>query len=438
MSFQWSHNYLLSTINETQSRREPSRLERMISLLEELGNPQRSYPTIHVGGTSGKGSTSIMLSEMLTASGFKCGLHTKPHLHSMTERMRINNRSISEADFATLLDDIIPALERTTALHNKPSYYETLLALAFTYFEAAQVDIAVIEVGIGGKLDGTNVITPLVSAITNVGLDHTDVLGDTIEEIASDKAGIVKPGVPMVSDTIAPARAVIEEACLREGATFHSVRDDVLITQVSQSPSGQHFTIQTPLDTYDISTPLLGAFQQRNAATAILTAEQLPISLRPTKSHIEEAFARISIPGRMEHFSVHPSVVFDVAHNPDKMRGLIESLLTTYPSRRFHFVIAVSEDKDARTMMNVFNGLDAAFIFTTFEAQGKTSIRPQRLASYITESGRWTRSIEDPVEAFTVARRSAASDDVIVVTGATVLVATIREWYLKNSQVGAV
>ena len=436
MTFNWASHYLLSTINETLSRREPSRLERMQFLLEELGNPQLAYPTVHVGGTSGKGSTSTMIAQMLTASGLKCGLHTKPHLVSVTERARVNNKPISETAFSEMLDDIMPSLESTTAKFNKPSYYETLLALTFYYFQAAQVDIAVIEVGIGGRLDGTNVLSPLVTAITNVGLDHIDVLGDTIEAIASDKAGIIRVGVPMVSDAVTQAREVIEEACRNEHAPFFSVRDLVNIAPQSAVPSGQHFSLQTPRDTYDISTQVLGQFQQRNAATAVLTVEQLPDTIRPGKEAIEEAFARLSIMGRMEYFPSHPAVVFDVAHNADKMRSLVESLKPVFAGRRLHFVIAIAEAKDAREMLTAFDDLQASFIFTTFEAPGKVAIRPTRLASFMRETGQWVRAIEEPIEAFTVARRSAGSGDVVVVTGSTVLVGTLRTWFIKNTQAG--
>lgn len=428
---------MLSTINETLSRHEPSRLERMEFLLDELGNPQLTYPTVHIGGTSGKGSTATMVAQMLTTAGFKCGLHTKPHLVSMTERARVDNIPISEAAFTELLYDIMPALESTTAQFNKPSYYETLLALTFYFFQAAKVDIAVIEVGIGGRLDGTNVLAPLVTSITNVGLDHTDVLGDTIAEIAREKAGIVRSGVPMVSDAVTQAREVIEVACRQEHAPFFSVRDLVAIEPQAQTPLGQHFLLRTPRDTYDISTRVLGEFQQHNAATALLTVEQLPDAFRPPKEAVEEAFARLSIMGRMEHFPVHPAVVFDVAHNPDKMRSLVHSLESAFIGRRLHFVIAIADAKDAREMLTAFDDLQASFVFTTFEAPGRTAIRPTRLASFMRETGNWIRAIEDPIEAFTVARRSAASGDVVVVTGSTVLVGTLRTWFMKNTQAGA-
>ncbi len=200
MNYEEASSYLRGTINETASRRQPTRLERMRLLLRELGDPQNAYPTIHVGGTSGKGSTATMIAAAFTASGLRAGLHTKPHLSSMTERARIDGSAIGEDVFADLLSEMLPAIERTVRVEGRPSYYETLLALAFAHFAREAVDVGVIEVGIGGSLDGTNVLLPEVAVITNVGLDHTEILGETKEEIARDKAGIAKPGVPLVSD----------------------------------------------------------------------------------------------------------------------------------------------------------------------------------------------------------------------------------------------
>src|ERR1700685_787753 len=212
--------YLHGPINETVSRRNPVRLERMATFLRRLGDPHLKYPTLHVGGTRRKRSTATMLAAALTESGKRVGLHTKPHLSSMTERARIDGRAISEEAFAQLLEEMMPAIERTTVECGRPSYYETLLGLALLCFEREAVDVAVVEVGIGGKLDGTNLLEPEVSVITNVGLDHVDVLGDTVELIAEDKAGIAKYGVPLVSDASGSARAVIEAACARSGAPF--------------------------------------------------------------------------------------------------------------------------------------------------------------------------------------------------------------------------
>ncbi|MGZ3497158.1 MAG: bifunctional folylpolyglutamate synthase/dihydrofolate synthase [Vulcanimicrobiaceae bacterium] len=433
MNFAQAQTYLLGTINETVSRREPYRLDRMRSLLRELGNPHDRYPTVHVGGTSGKGSTSTMIATVLTTSGKRTGLHTKPHLRSMVERARVDGVNVSEERFAELLEEMMPAIERTAAAFSRPSYYETLLALAFLHFMHEGVDVAVIEVGVGGKLDGTNVITPEVSVITNVALDHTDILGDTLEEIAADKSGIAKPGIPLVSAVDDPgARRVIEAQCAQVGAPFLSVIDTVDVRERGPSQSGQEFTVTTPRATYEIAMPVLGAFQERNAATAILALEQLPASLRPAPDAVERGLARLALPGRMEYFPSHPAVVFDVAHNPDKASHLVDSLRRRFPDRRFTFIIAVTESKDAHEILRAFTDLPASFIFTSFDAAGRVASKPQRLASIAQDLGIWGRAIADPVEALSVARRNASADDVVVVTGSTFVVAELREWWMEN------
>jgi dihydrofolate synthase/folylpolyglutamate synthase len=437
MTFERAADYLLGTINETVSRRSPARLDRMRSFLRELGDPHDAYPTVHVGGTSGKGSTSTMIAAALAASGKRTGLHTKPHLSEVTERARIDGVAIGREEFGMLLEEMMPAIERTGREHGRPSYYETLLALAFLYFARERVDVAVIEVGVGGTLDGTNVIRPLVSMITNVGLDHTEILGDTLEQVAGDKVGIAKPGVPLVSDVSdSGARSVIEAGCAAAGAPFFHVREQSRVEARSGERYGQSFVVETARGSYALSLPVLGGFQQRNAATAIVALERLPQDasgdLRPSIADVERAFSRLMIPGRMEFFPGHPSIVFDIAHNPDKARSLADALLAEFPDRRFTFVVAIGESKDAAGVLEAWYPLPAAFIFTTFEAAGRNAVRPQRLASVAQSKGHFARSIDDPVEALSVARRSADASHIVVVTGSTFLVATLRDWWLSN------
>jgi dihydrofolate synthase/folylpolyglutamate synthase len=437
MNFSQAQAYLLSAVNETMSRREPYRLDRMRAFLRELGNPQDQYPTVHVGGTSGKGSTSTMIAAILTASGKRTGLHTKPHLRSMTERARIDGTNVTEERFAELFTDMLPAIERVQQEHSRPSYYETLLALAFLHFARENVDVAVIEVGVGGKLDGTNVIFPRVCVITNVGLDHTDILGETVEEIAQDKAGIAKPGVPLVSAADHPgARAIIEQQCAAAGAPFISVLDSVRVSDERLEPFSQRFTATTPRASYDVMLPLLGIFQQTNAATAILALEQLGDDLRPSKDDVESGLARVNLAGRMEFFPSHPGVVFDVAHNPDKASHLAKSLKRAFPERHFSFVIAIGQSKDSQDILRAFDDLNGSFIFTSFETQGRTAAKPQRLASIAEDLGMWGRSIADPVEALSVARRNACADDIVVVTGSTFVVAELRDWWMEHVVAG--
>ncbi|GAC1299556.1 MAG: Mur ligase family protein [Vulcanimicrobiaceae bacterium] len=432
MTFERAAHYLLGTINETASRHNPHRLDRMRALLHHLGDPHRAYPTIHVGGTSGKGSTATMIATALTASGKHVGLHTKPHLTSMTERARIDGAPVSQSDFGEVLGQMMPAIEATGAEFGRPSFYETTLALAFVVFARAGVDVGVIEVGIGGTLDGTNLIAPEVSVITNVGLDHTELLGETTAEIARDKAGIVKPGVPLVSGASGDARAVIEATCARVGAPFVGVFDVATIEPRAGERYGQSFAVTTSSDTYELALPVLGRFQQRNAATAIVALERLSPALRPARTAIERGLAQLVLPGRMEFYPGFPSVIFDVAHNPDKASSLAEALRETFPDRRFVFIVGIGESKDVANILRQWVSLPATFIVTSFDTPGKTAERPQRLANILENSGIASRTIGDPIDALAVARRHADGNAIIVVTGSTFVAATLRAWWLEH------
>jgi len=284
---------------------------------------------------------------------------------------------------------------------------------------------------LGGTLDGTNVLRPEVCVITNIGLDRTAVPGNVLEDIALDKAGIAKRGVPLVSDVV-DARAQIERTCEQVGARFLSVRDLVQIEGRSGERYGQSFTLTTPADRYAISLPVLGAFQQRNAATAVLALEQLDAALRPSREQIEAAMSRLVIPGRMEFFPSHPSVVFDIAHDPDKARNLAGALLQAFPGKRFTAVVAVGENEDAKGILSDLARLPANFIFTSFDATGRAAIKPARLASILEDFGASGRAVSDPVEAFSIARRNAAAADVVLVTGSTYVVGILRDWWLVN------
>jgi dihydrofolate synthase/folylpolyglutamate synthase len=432
VTYEAATSYLLGTINETVSRRNPGRLERMQAFLSRLGDPHLAYPTIHIGGTSGKGSTSTMIAAALTASGKRTALHTKPHLRSMTERARIDGTAISEERFAELLAEMMPAIDETSREFGRPSYYETLLALSFLYFMHERVDVGVIEVGIGGTLDGTNLIAPEVSVITNVGFDHMDILGDTLEAIARDKSGIVKPGVPVVSDASGAPLEVIAAACAAAGSPLAVVAADATIEARPSVRYGQSFAVTTGAAAYELSLPVLGRFQQRNAATAILALERLPEGLRPAPADVERGLSQLVIPGRMEFFPGFPSVVFDVAHNADKAASLASALRETFPGKRFVVVAATVAAKDAPNILRPLLTLPASFIFTSFETPGRTAERPLRLANIAEQSGISARVIGDPVEALAIARRQGDGSHVVVVTGSTFVTATLREWWFEN------
>src|SRR6202049_195643 len=226
MEFQTALRILDRSTGEAISGRFPGRLERMATLLRLLGNPERKFASVHVGGTAGKGSTATMCAAILSEAGYRVGLHTKPHLHSVTERARIGNVPITEERFGEVFERLASASEEMRATEwGSPSYFELLVALAFTYFAEEAVDVAVIEVGVGGLLGGTHLIVPKVSVITNVGTDHKDVLGDTVEQIAKDKAGIIKEGVPVVTAAEQPSvLRIIEDAARDHAAPLISVQ----------------------------------------------------------------------------------------------------------------------------------------------------------------------------------------------------------------------
>jgi dihydrofolate synthase/folylpolyglutamate synthase len=424
MTFEQAQAYLVGLIDERRSRGRLG-LDRMRALLLELGNPQDSYATVHVGGTSGKGSTATMIASALRASGKRTGLHTKPHLHSVTERAWVDGSAIGEARFGELLEAMIPALERVNAVAGRPSYYEALLALAFLYFALERVDVAVIEVGVGGRLDGTNVIIPKVAAITSVGYDHTEILGESIEAIAAEKAGIAKPKVPLVVGVEnREALDVIERAAGRADAPVTLV--DRTSTIVMDDSDERNFRVTTDKAAYDVRLPVFGAFQRRNAQCAIVTLEALPAELRPSAADVVRGLATVAIPGRMEIFGGTPTIVLDIAHNQEKAQHLADALREHFPGKRFSAVVAIGQGKDARAILATLAPLTQSITFTSFEAAGRHAITPEELASIAEPLGVSASHANDPHEAFARVRERMPSDGIVLVTGSTFIVSEIR------------
>ena len=435
MDFESAQRFLATLTSETVSRRFPGRLDRMRAFLNLLGNPQNEFRSIHVGGTAGKGSTATMCAAIYQAAGHKVGLHTKPHLRTVTERARINGATIAEDRFADLISEMLPAIDRMQHSEwGRPSYFEITVALAFQYFAQERVDVAIVEVGVGGKLDGTNVLKPLVTVITNVGMDHTDVLGDSIEQIATDKSGIIKDNTPVVtaSEDIDALR-VIRAAAAAHASPLRVVGENARIELLpNQMAYAQTFRVVTAKRHYEAVMPLLGEFQLTNAATAILACE-LAESILPFRAeHVGEGLGDISLPGRMEFHPSRPSVIFDVAHNAEKARALRQGLERHFPHRRMLFVVSIAEGKDAPGMLAALSELPAQFICTSFRATHRRASQPRVLASIVESHGAVARAVEDPFEALSVARRLADSLDLVVVTGSTYLVGELRDWFLEH------
>jgi dihydrofolate synthase/folylpolyglutamate synthase len=322
-------------------------LDRMFALMESLGNPQAKYPIIHVAGTKGKGSTSALCASALTAAGYKVGLYTSPHLEDYCERIQIDGSPLTHERLAALVDAIRPAV----ALIPKLTTFEITTAIAFLAFAEANVDAAVIEVGLGGRLDATNIATPRVSVITSLSMDHMAVLGDTLAKIAGEKAGIIKEGIPVVSSPQkAEALEVLERVAKEKNAPITIVGRDVKFEAQGASLDGQTFIIQNSdfiIQNYEIH--LLGQHQITNAATAYAALKASGLSV--SDDAIQTGFSQVKWPARFEVARREPPVIFDSAHNDDSFAKLRETLETFFPGRPVYLIFGASEDKNLAGML---------------------------------------------------------------------------------------
>lgn len=325
-------------------------LQRIASLLEAMGNPQQALQYVHIAGTNGKGSTALIIAQVLTRAGYKVGRFVSPHLHSYLERITIDGVEISAARFDAILDEIDDHIRvMLDRGEEHPTEFEVLTAAAFRCFQLEQVDLAVMEVGMGGTYDCTNVITPRVAVITGIDLDHTAFLGDTLGEIAANKAGIIKPGVPVVvgpMDTES-LRVISETARSIEAPLFHS-------SEIKVIPSGpasllsQEVDLEGPdLQLKGVAYTMPGAYQRRNLAVALRTLLVLrEQGLAIDAASIRSALAGVSNPGRLEVVSPSPLVIVDAAHNPQGARALAESLHDLLPGRGKVLVLGLLDDKE--------------------------------------------------------------------------------------------
>jgi dihydrofolate synthase/folylpolyglutamate synthase len=318
-------------------------LDRMQALMAELGNPQDQYAIVHVAGTKGKGSVSALCASALGVAGYRVGLYTSPHLLDYCERIQINGQPVPHTEFVELVEQVRPAVAKIPKL----TTFEITTALGFLYFAQLKVNAAVFEVGLGGRLDATNVVVPKVSVITSLSYDHTAVLGNTLAQIAGEKAGIIKPGLPVVS---APQKQEALEVLLRiakeRNAPFTLVGRDLTFSPLSHSLDGQSLELVDKIrpSTLNLQMPLLGIHQVENAATAYaaLRVSGLNISDR----EIRIGFAQVRWPARFEVARREPPVIFDSAHNQDSFARLRQALDDYFPNMPVYLIFGASEDKN--------------------------------------------------------------------------------------------
>ena len=416
-------------------------LERMGYLVKLLGNPQDSFKSIHVGGTSGKGSTSTIIASILVTK-YKIGLHTSPHLAKINERIKINGSDISDKEFVKLINEIKPAVDEMKKSElGAPSYFEIVTAMAFMYFKKQKVDYGVIEVGMGGRFDATNVIKPQVAVLTNVGLDHTEILGDTVEKIAKDKSGIIKSGVKVVTGIKqSSVKKIIKIINDKKQITNNFLREDFEYKINKITDEGSYFDYFGNNIYKNLFIPLLGEHQAENAALAIRAIEEIyDLRFKIYEEDIRRGLKKAHIEGRLEIVRRNPLVILDGAHNPDKMRALVKSIKTIWPNRKVITILAIKEGKNSEEMVRMILPISKKIILTNFVSlmdQGKIlSIEPEKIEKIIKKKGFKGKVdiIYNPEPAVGETIKKAQKEDIILVTGSLYLVGIIRK-YAKHSR----
>lgn len=429
---------LLSLVDHERRIPAPPRQKRIYDLrnvarlLARMDNPHRRPGIVHVAGTKGKGSTAAMIESILQAAGYTTGFYSSPHLHSFCERIRRDGRPVSPQRFARLTETVWPHhLANAGDPEAGPAtLFEYLTAMAFQCFREDETDVSIVEVGLGGRLDATNVVTPAVSVITPVSLDHTAILGDTIGEIAADKAGIIKPGVPVVVAPQFPdAHAAIQTAAAAQAAPVTWVGDSLTWQTAGVAEDGQDLTIRGQRDTYRARLPLLGEFQGVNAAVAVAAVEAMAASgYQVSQPAVVKGLASVAWPGRLEVLRRRPMLVADGAHNDHSVASLLATLPSYLPHRRLTVITGFSRDKRVDAMVKLLAERADRVIAT--RSRHPRSMRPTEIADTFRAHGIAADrlSVSPNVgDAIHEALALTAADDLTLVTGSLFVVAEARE-----------
>ena len=402
-------------------------LVRIEALLERLGHPERRFRSVHVTGTNGKGSTTAMIAAILNEAGIRTGMYTSPHLIDYPERLQLCGADISRQAFATVIEQTKSAADAMIADGlESPTEFEVLTAAAFLWFAREQAELVVVEVGLGGLLDSTNVILPDLAVITNVTLEHTDRCGDTVEEIALHKAGIIKPGVSVVTGAAGAALTVIEAAAKRNGSACELLGRDFAVTGSRVDRVRQIFELrvgQTPPESYSIR--LLGNHQTENAALAVRVCQLLAQrDERLTPAVIRDGLAKAVWPGRFEIFAGAPLLILDGAHNPDGIRTLRQTLDEVFPDRAIVFLFGVLADKNhAEMAQTLFRRCDRAVVVRPHSDRAAAA---EDIAREIIEYVAAVKTGGTIGEGLELAKEWAGPDGIVCAAGSLYMIGEVR------------
>ena len=446
MNYESAVRYLLSLGRElgapTQATAAKFNLENITVLMERLGRPDRTYPIVHIAGTNGKGSTAAFLESILRAAGFRTGLNTSPHLERINERIRINGEEVSDQIFAetfTRVQEVIEELLAAGRLEAHPTYFECVTALAFEVFARERVEFAVVEVGLGGRLDATNIVRPQVSVITRIDFDHENYLGHSLEEIAREKAGIVKAGVPVATAPQLPeVREVLRGKARELDATIVDTGEDFdLEREIAEAGCARARARARAMgEAVRLAPGLPGRFQLENALNAVATARLLQArGYRITNQNIEQGIRSAEWPGRLERLQAGPDVYLDGAHNPGAARELAQFLEENFARRRVYLIFGAMRDKSVDEVTGILFPLASEVIFT--QPGTPRAVSANQLADLAGHHAARYTVIRDAEEALESALAKARSDDAVFVTGSLYLVGQLRHAWKGRGKVAS-
>jgi dihydrofolate synthase/folylpolyglutamate synthase len=399
-------------------------LSNTLHICKTLGNPEQQLKTIHVAGTNGKGSVSHLIASILQENGYRTGLYTSPHLYDFRERIKINGKMIPKETVIHFTEKMKPLIEAI-----EPSFFELTVGMAFEHFSSEKVDYAVIETGMGGRLDSTNVINPLISIITNIGFDHMSILGNTLEKIASEKAGIIKANVPVVIGKKDMATAPVFERFSNHMNAPMLFAEDCFQTRVDSMEDGL-ITIETTeksaSNTKRLTTPLSGIYQTENTGTVITAVKKMrELGIDIGEEAVLNGFLNVikntGLHGRWEFISKNPAVILDVAHNPAGIQKLCEQISIT-PHKQLHIILGMSNDKDVKGILELLP-VHANYGFT--KADLPRAMNSHELAEAARSKGLKGECYPNVNEALHEIRRNAAEEDMIIVCGSIFVVGEV-------------
>jgi len=434
--YQSTLNFLYSFVDYSLTRNlryspEKFNLERMKSFMHLLRDPHLDYPVVHVAGTKGKGSICVLIANVLKTAKYKVGLYTSPHLQEFSERIKVDNIDIEKDILISLVEELKPVINNLEGL----TTFEITTALAFLFFSRIKVDIAVIEVGMGGRLDATNVVQPMVSIITTISKDHVKILGNTLEKIAKEKAGIIKKKVPVIISFQKPRITQLFKTIAKgNNSPFLDVQEKFRFKSIKHNLRGQDFSLyRVNGESVSLHLPLLGVHQIQNAITAYSAIQVIKKNgFIITDQNIYEGFAKVNWPGRFEILSEKPFLIIDSAHNTDSIRKLVNTIKLIFPNKEIILIFGASEDKDIAGMLHIL--IPKVYSLITTQSIHPRALDAEMVLAIAQKQGKNGVSIPSIEDAFKQALENWTEKSVIIATGSIFVAAAIRELWMSKYQ----